>query len=124
MGTETDTVWTHITPYDWEITHEPGDGAYATLSDERPYKIKIFIENIYRMAKANNLPFEHAVMQAQMEEHIHAIQLDAEENDGDKLRKLTVADEFAVEVEAKTLIQEIIWPYVYRYATTAPNAPC
>ncbi|MCY3628286.1 MAG: hypothetical protein OXG88_11715 [Gammaproteobacteria bacterium] len=114
IGTETDTMWTHITPYEWEITREPGDGSYAKLiSDEKPYKIKIYIENIYRAAQANNLPPEHLIIQAQMEEHIHAIQLDAEENDGDKLRKLTLADEFAVEMEAKLLIQEIIWPYLY-----------
>lgn len=114
VGPETDTMWTHITPYLWEITREPGDGSYAKLIfDEKPYKIKIYIENIYRDAQANNLPLEHLIIQAQMEEHIHAIQLDAEENDGDKLRKLTLADEFAVEMEAKLLIEEIIWPYLY-----------
>ena len=114
VGPETDTMWTHITPYEWEITSEPSGGTYGSLIFfEKPYKIKIYIETIYRDAKANNLPFEHVVMQVQMEEHIHAIQLDAEENDADKLRKLTRADEFAMDFEAKTLIQEVIWPYIY-----------
>ena len=52
VGTETDTVWTHITPYDWEITREPGDGAYAKLIMTRnPTNLK-YLLNIYRHAQA------------------------------------------------------------------------
>lgn len=114
VGIETGIKWTAITPYEWEITREPLLGAFGRVNWlKNPPKIEMWIENIYREAKANNLPFEHVVMQIQMEEHIHALQADTEENDGDKLKRPTPADIFAMEVEAKTFIQEIIWPYVY-----------
>lgn len=78
---------------------------------EQPWDINVYSGNIKRVGDLKKIPPEHLAIYAQMEEHIHGLQGLADYlKDG---KGHTIADHIAAEVEAKHIIQFIIWPILY-----------
>ncbi len=118
-GTEsTATLATEI-EVEWKINKTLNDpetehGRLAQIDfSKEPWEIEVFLENIYTKANAHQIPPQHLIIYAQMEEIIHAKQgaaLDPwEDGSGYDPR----ADPIAMEVEAKLSIENEFWPILY-----------
>lgn len=109
-----DTTWSNKTEAKWNIKDHPPKGKTALGwfdPKKKPPEIDIFGSRIIEKANEVGIPPEHLVIQVQLEEHIHSIQ-NKQLNDRED-RKWNVSDTYAFELEAKKLIQEIIWPQIF-----------
>lgn len=135
VGETTRTTWSSITPAEWDTEAFPPTVTMhaEVLADRDPLRINIYVDNIRRDAAAEDISFNDLVIDVQMEEHIHALQITTlkenikneleqlpddfelpnDFNFQELLQTLLIADELIMEVEAKTFIHEIIYPYVF-----------
>ena len=118
VGVYSGATWSTSVSVEWKVgTSADHEHAAHIDFEPNPWEISVFPERIYRKAKANGIPPEHLVIQAQMEEHIHALQGKARAEvygkSEDEFEGFSIADSHAMEVEAKSSIQTIIWPFLY-----------
>ncbi|MYF54130.1 MAG: hypothetical protein F4166_10050 [Gammaproteobacteria bacterium] len=115
------TLSTEVT-VEWKLNKDIQDeterNTLAQIDFEKdPWEIEIFLRNIYVIANAHQIPPQHLIIYAQMEELIHAKQAKKlAERDGmstDEFEGFDLADFHAMEVEAKITIEEEVWPILY-----------
>ena len=97
------TQWSNETPHDWNITTSTEAGKDNALGSLRiyldPVVIELYTDKLENWASNNDVLLADLVMQIQIEEHIHSLQLQRlhdEEN-----RDYNISDYYGFEAEAK-----------------------
>ena len=97
------TQWSNETPHDWNITTSTEAGNDNALGSLRiyldPVVIELYTDKLENWASNNDVLLADLVMQIQIEEHIHSLQLQRlhdEEN-----RDYNISDYYGFEAEAK-----------------------
>ncbi|MYF52493.1 MAG: hypothetical protein F4039_09455 [Gammaproteobacteria bacterium] len=110
------TQWSNETPHDWNITTtteaERDTTALGSLRWELdPVVIDLYSDNLEDWASDNDVLLADLVMQVQIEEHMHSLQLQRLHDEED--RDYNISDHYAFETEAKVWLLSIA-SYIFK----------
>ena len=119
VGKETGARSSPTTEPEWKISVFPPDSVRRGDLNIKydPWRITLYVNNITIHATSNDIPPQDLAMNVQMEEYIHAAQVEALINlygiTKEEFRFFSEPDKYIMEIEAKTHIQDTMWPLLF-----------